>query len=59
MLYKYKNFGLVKSCNYASPSKWVITTLSGATVSSSWTLLEAKEKINNIIKIRKEIRKND
>ena len=41
---KYKGFRLVQSCNYASPSKWVITTLSGATVSSAWTLLEAKEK---------------
>ena len=56
MLYIYKGFGLVKSCNYSSPSKWVITS-TGSTVASAWTLAEAKQKINNIISIRKERKK--
>lgn len=59
MLYKYKGFGLCQTCNYYSPSKWVITTSSGATISKAWTLEEAKKKVNEIIEIRKEVKKNN
>lgn len=45
MTQNFKGFGLVKSCNYRSNSKWVITK-EGATIGNAPTLQEAKEKIS-------------
>lgn len=49
MTCRYKNFGLVKTCNYKSKFKWVITNRYGKTLSHASTLEEAKRIINEII----------
>ena len=49
MTQKFKGFGLVKSCNYRSDSKWVITK-EGATIGNAPTLQEAKSIVNDIVK---------
>lgn len=49
MTQKFKGFGLVKSCNYRSDSKWVITK-EGATIGNAPTLQEAKSLVNDIVK---------
>jgi len=49
MTCSYKNFGLVKTCNYKSKFKWVITNRHGTTLSHASTLEEAKKIINEII----------
>ena len=48
MTQKFKGFGLVKSCNYRSDSKWVITK-EGATIGNAPTLQEAKSLINQFV----------
>lgn len=49
MTCRYKNFGLVKTCNYRSKHKWIITGIHGGTISQASTLEEAKKIINEII----------
>lgn len=49
MTQKFKCFGLVKSCNYRSDSKWIITK-EGATIGNAPTLQEAKSIVNDIVK---------
>lgn len=48
MTQKFKGFGLVKSCNYRSDSKWVITK-EGATIGNAPTLQEAKSLVNQFV----------